>query len=177
MARVGVSYDEVKAAALALLAAGEQPSLRAVRDALGNRGSNTTISGHMAKWRATEQPIQEEVPAPDVSPSVASAIQEDKERAIAAARAPLLARIASMEGEAQLVRDESNASEEEIERLLEQVATLTTERDQAQALAGERAEEIRRLTDALASEQGQGRASAEGCHAPAEDRGPNRTAG
>lgn len=147
-----MSYDEVKAAALAILATGEQPSLRSVRDALG-RGSNTTISGHMARWRATEQPIPEEVPAPDVSPSVASAIQEDKERAIAAARAPLLARIASMEGEAQLVRDESNASEEEIERLLEQVATLTTERDQAQALAGERAEEIRRLTDALASER------------------------
>lgn len=152
MARVGVSYDEVKAAALAILATGEQPSLRSVRDALG-RGSNTTISGHMARWRATEQPIPEDVPAPDVSAAVAAAIQDDKERAIAAARAPLLARIASMEGEAQLVRDESNASEDEIERLLEQVATLTTERDQAAALAGERAEEIRRLTDALATER------------------------
>lgn len=152
MARIGVSYDEVKAAALAILATGEQPSLRSVRDALG-RGSNTTISGHMARWRATEQPIPEEVPPPDVSASVASAIQDDKERAIAAARAPLLARIASMEGEAQLVRDESNASEDEIERLQDQVAILTTERDQAQALAGERAEEIRRLTDALVTER------------------------
>lgn len=152
MARVGVSYDEVKAAALAILATGEQPSLRSVRDALG-RGSNSTISGHMARWRATEQPIPEDVPAPDVSAAVAAAIQDDKERAIAAVRAPLMARIASMEGEAQLVRDESNAAQDEIERLLEQVATLTTERDQAQALAGERAEEIRRLSESLAAER------------------------
>ncbi len=152
MARVGVSYDEVKAAALAILATGEQPSLRSVRDALG-RGSNSTISGHMARWRATEQPIPEDVPAPDVSAAVAAAIQDDKERAIAAVRAPLMARIASMEGEAQLVRDESNAAQDEIERLLEQVATLTTERDQSQALAGERAEEIRRLSESLAAER------------------------
>ncbi len=50
MARVGISYNDVKTAAYKLLTRGESPSVQKIRDLLGT-GSNTTIAEHLRVWR------------------------------------------------------------------------------------------------------------------------------
>lgn len=54
MARKGVTYDQVANAARAIKARGAEPTIAAVRVELGDEGSYTTISTHLAKWRAEE---------------------------------------------------------------------------------------------------------------------------
>ncbi len=56
MARVGISYDQVAAAADALVGAGQKPSIRNVRESLGNTGSPNTVHRHLTEWRAA-QPV------------------------------------------------------------------------------------------------------------------------
>ena len=51
MSRTGITYDEVTAAALAIQANGERPTIDKVRAYLGGTGSNTTISRYLEKWR------------------------------------------------------------------------------------------------------------------------------
>ncbi|MDQ2696832.1 MAG: DNA-binding protein, partial [Pseudomonadota bacterium] len=50
MARPGITYDDVKETALALLGQGCAPSIQRIREQLGT-GSNSTISGHLKRWR------------------------------------------------------------------------------------------------------------------------------
>jgi len=54
MARKGISYDAVANAARAIKARGQEPTIAAVRMECGDEGSFTTISAHIAKWRAEE---------------------------------------------------------------------------------------------------------------------------
>ena len=51
MAREGVTFEQVAAAADALVGAGQQPTIRAVREKLGDTGSPNTIHKLLAKWR------------------------------------------------------------------------------------------------------------------------------
>lgn len=51
MARNGITYDQVANAAAAIRARGIEPTISAVRQEMGNQGSYTTISNHLAKWR------------------------------------------------------------------------------------------------------------------------------
>lgn len=57
MARTGVYQSEVKKARDALLAQGRHPSVDAVRVALGNTGSKTTIHKYLKELEAVEGPI------------------------------------------------------------------------------------------------------------------------
>lgn len=54
MARKGVTYDAVANAARQIKARGAEPTIAAIRVELGDEGSYTTISTHLAKWRAEE---------------------------------------------------------------------------------------------------------------------------
>ncbi len=51
MARMGVTYEEVELQAETLVAKGENPTLEKVRRALGDRGSNSTLSKYINEWR------------------------------------------------------------------------------------------------------------------------------
>ncbi|NKN34704.1 hypothetical protein HF203_15920, partial [Marichromatium bheemlicum] len=53
MARPGITYKEVAAAAEALTEQGETPSIKRVRDHLGT-GSPNTIHRHLSAWRAEQ---------------------------------------------------------------------------------------------------------------------------
>jgi DNA repair exonuclease SbcCD ATPase subunit len=57
MARPGIGYEEVKAAAVQLLEQGVNPSIQRVRELLGT-GSNSTIGDHLKRWQqnCTERP-------------------------------------------------------------------------------------------------------------------------
>ncbi|MEE4375999.1 MAG: DNA-binding protein [Candidatus Competibacteraceae bacterium] len=50
MARPGIGYEEVKAAAVQLLEQGVNPSIQRVRELLGT-GSNSTIAEHLKRWQ------------------------------------------------------------------------------------------------------------------------------
>ncbi len=50
MARPGITFDDVRDTALALLARGVNPSIQRVREQLGT-GSNSTIAEHLKRWQ------------------------------------------------------------------------------------------------------------------------------
>lgn len=54
MARKGVTYDQVANAAAAIKARGTEPTMSGIRVELGDTGSLSTISQHLAKWREQE---------------------------------------------------------------------------------------------------------------------------
>lgn len=58
MARPGLLYEEVAAAAEKLVNEGQKPSIQRIREELGNRGSTTTINRHLKNWRAEPKKIQ-----------------------------------------------------------------------------------------------------------------------
>lgn len=145
MARPGITYEEVAAAADALVAEGERPTINGVRDALGT-GSPNTIHRHLQAWKATQAPARRE--AARLPDELAVALAEEIERQSARARAD------AEQGalEAQQTADDLAAVGEELESqvadLTEQVELLTGERDQV-------ADELDRLTeerDRLAAE-------------------------
>lgn len=51
MARRGITYDQVANAATAIKARGFEPTIKAIRQELGNEGSFSTISQHLTTWR------------------------------------------------------------------------------------------------------------------------------
>ncbi len=51
MARTGVTYEEIELQAETLMAKGENPTLEKIRRALGDRGSNSTLSKYINEWR------------------------------------------------------------------------------------------------------------------------------
>lgn len=67
MARIGISYDEVKLAIDEMLSEGLNPTIAGLRERLGT-GSFTTISEHLKRWRGERQEkpvIATGTPAPD----------------------------------------------------------------------------------------------------------------
>lgn len=52
MARKGITFDQVMNAATAIKARGMEPTIHAVRIELGNEGSYSTISQHLARWKS-----------------------------------------------------------------------------------------------------------------------------
>lgn len=67
MASVGITYEQVAAAADSLVGEGTVPTIRAVRDRLGGTGSPITIHRHLTVWREAH-PVP---PAAAREPSVA----------------------------------------------------------------------------------------------------------
>ena len=92
MAReASITFDQVAAAAASLKAEGRKPTLRLVRETLGNIGSLTTIAVHLRSW-AGNQPKEAAhdiaVPA-SVLAGIQSAIAQAATEAEAAIRAEL----------------------------------------------------------------------------------------
>lgn len=150
MARPGITFEQVAAAAEALTAEGTATTIKAVLARLGS-GSETTILKHLRAWRDSRPAAQ--AAAPELPAHIAASLSAELARVAAEAREPLLAQLASQREEIDQVIAESDERAEQLDHLADQLATVTTGRDQAQALAGERADEIRRLGEALAVER------------------------
>lgn len=99
MAREGISYEQVAAAADALLGAGQQPSIRLVREALGT-GSPNTVHKHLTAWRQA-RPVAQGA-AYELPAELVNAFGRELARGAAAARA---------EVEAELVQAQAEAAE------------------------------------------------------------------
>lgn len=127
MARPGITYEEVAAAADALVADGERPTINAVRDALGT-GSPNTIHRHLQAWKSTQAPARRE--AARLPDELAAALAEEIERQAARARADAEQAALEAQQTADALAATGEQLESEVDALTEQVAVLTGERDQ-----------------------------------------------
>ncbi len=73
MARSGIRYEEVQAAAETLLGRGLNPTIQRVREVLGT-GSNTTISEHLKSWQQQLAEAPKVILPPAIPEAVAAAL-------------------------------------------------------------------------------------------------------
>ena len=135
MAREGITFEQVAAAADGLAGEGQQPTIRAVRERLGT-GSPNTIHKHLTAWREA-RPVAAAT-APELPHALAASISAEIERAAAQARGEIQGRLVQAQAEAAELAAAGEVIEAERDALAEQVATLTTERD---TLAGKAAQQ------------------------------------
>jgi colicin import membrane protein len=129
-----VSFETVAAAAEALQADGQRPSVRAVIATLGG-GSPNAVLKHLAEWKAGRPQVA--VPDANLDPRIANAIVDQMRRVAAEASNAAEERAAGVEEDLQALAEAQQALERQIE-------TVTGERDacrlQAEELAGRLAE-------------------------------------
>lgn len=152
MARIGITYDQVAAAADALVGEGsKEPTIKAVRARLGDTGSPNTIHRHLTAWRATRP--QATVAAPELPASLTAAIATEIERAVASARAEVESKLVQSQAEAEELANAGESLEAERDELLEQVVELTTERDTLAGKADQQAADIKAQAERIEREQ------------------------
>lgn len=147
MARQEVTFDEVTAAAIGLQKDGEQVTIETVREKLGT-GSPHTIHKHLVEWRASQA---EPAPAPkvEIPEPLAAALGAWAQQFAQEAGAGVRDALAQSENDMDALLKSGEELETERDELLEEVDTVTAERDQAMATSIERSEEIERLTTEL----------------------------
>ena len=150
MARIGITYEQVSAAADAIIGEGQQPTINAVRDRIGT-GSPNTVHRHLTAWRAARP--QATVAAPELPASLTTAIAAEIERAAASARAEVESKLVQAQAEAAELANAGESLETERDELLEQVAELTTERDTLAGKADQQAADIKAQAERIEREQ------------------------
>jgi chromosome segregation ATPase len=141
MAREGITFEQVAAAADALVGEGQQPTIRAIRERLGT-GSPNTVHKHLTAWREA-RPVAAAA-APELPQSLTAAIAAEIERAAAQARGEIEGRLVQAQAEAADLAAAGEVLEAERDALAEQVAELTRERD---TLAGKAEQQVADLAD------------------------------
>lgn len=136
MAKAGVTYDDVAAAAEQLAATGASPTVKAIRSILGS-GSSTTILRELQAWKASKENPSERL---ELSPSIANAIAGEIERVSAAVRAECEREIEELQNN---LADVAAEAEELTAQVSELSGTLDSERSDNLQLLG-RAEELER---------------------------------
>ena len=131
--RAGVSFEQVAAAAQQLLAAGQRPTSRAVRNALGT-GSLTTIQAHLAAWQTT-QPKQVAA-EPVLSDSYKRALHAELHLHASAATAELTEQLAEAVADRDAIAAEAASTQtalfnaqDELAAEKQRVATLAAQLD------------------------------------------------
>lgn len=150
MARIGISFEQVAAAADTLLSNGKQPTIHAVRELLGT-GSPNTIHRHLSTYNDSRPQVAQvavEVPA-ELTAAFLSAL----DRTAAAARAEKENQIVTLKAAADELSAAGEALENERDALAEQVLALTTDRDRLDAIAAERQTELERQAADLVTER------------------------
>jgi chromosome segregation ATPase len=142
MGRSGITYDQVAAAADALFSETGKATLKDVRERLGTGGMGT-IHKHLTAWNANRP--KDPAPQIEMPADMARSFSAWVTQASTAARADAEERLVTAQAEAQELARAGEQLEAERDALLDQITSLTTERDQAQGAATERAAEIERL--------------------------------
>lgn len=150
MARTGITYEQVAAAADALVGAGQHPGIQAVRERIGT-GSPNTVHRHLAAWREARPAAV--VAAPTLPASLTAAIGAEISQAAARARAEVEGELVRSQAEAAELAKAGETLEDQVADLTEQLADVGAERDRAVTLAAERADEIARLVEQVEREQ------------------------
>lgn len=150
MARQGITFEQVTAAADAIVGEGQQPTIKAVRERLGT-GSPNTIHQHLKRWREA-RPVAV-VAALELPQALASAIAAEIERTAAQARGEIEGRLVQAQAEADELSATGETLEAERDALAEQVATLTTERDTLTGKAAQQAADLAEQGQRIEREQ------------------------
>lgn len=150
MARPGVTFEQVEAVADAIRGEGLQPTINAVRERIGT-GSPNTIHRHLTAWRSARP--QTVTLAAELPTSLTHAIAAEIERAAARARAEIESKLVQVQTEAAELATIGEALEAERDELIEQIATLTTERDTLAGKAGQQAADIKAQAERIEREQ------------------------
>jgi chromosome segregation ATPase len=150
MARIGITYEQVAAVADSMAGAGQQPTIKGVRERLGT-GSPNTVHAHLTAWRAA-RPVAV-VAAPTLPASLMAAIGAEISQAAARARAEVEGELVHSQAEAAELSAAGGVLEEQLGDLTEQLGEVGAERDEAVTLAAERAAEIGRLAEQVEREQ------------------------
>jgi hypothetical protein len=143
----GVTFDEVTAAAISLQNDGARVTIEAVRDFLGT-GSPNTIHKHLSVWRES-QAKPAEAPNADLPEAIVAALGGWVQQFAQESGAGVRDALAQAESDMKALLASGEELEAERDELLAQVASVTTARDQAVALATERGADIARLTAEL----------------------------
>jgi len=151
MARKGVTFEEVARAAERVETAGEDPTIKRVREELGGTGSPNTIHRHLAAWKADKPQARKE--APSLPADLQAALVKELTRQADAAQLEARKEAEAAQRIADDLALEGERLEGDIDELNGVVAAARKERDQALALAEERDAEIRRLHSELAQER------------------------
>lgn len=144
MGRKGITYEQFQAAVDALEAerAGSA-TLSAIRAKLGT-GSLTTIHRMLQEWEDEHRPKMS-MPTISIPEEVTRALSNWVVQASTGSRAESEERSVQAQAAADELARAGEELEAERDQLLADIATLTTQRDQEQATASERAAEIQRL--------------------------------
>jgi chromosome segregation ATPase len=126
MTRPGITAAHVAAAAEALQVEGQQPTIRAVRERLGDTGSPNTIQRHLAAWRKARPASAS---AQELPQALAAAIAAELAGAAGAARAAAQAEIDQAQAEAADLAVAGEALETARDELAVQAQALRGERD------------------------------------------------
>lgn len=151
MARQGISYEQVAAAAEALVADQLKPTLSAVRERLGGTGSMNTIHRHWSTWQAQQKPTPRKLSEPN--PRLLAALGAELSKVAEEAAAEAETALAQALGELAVMATNGEALEAERDDLAQQLLEITTERDTIAGKADEQATEIERLTQEAARQQ------------------------
>lgn len=143
MGRAGITYDQVAAAADALIAEIGSATLKAVRERLGSGGMGT-IHKHLATWQANRP--KQVAPVVELPVAIARELNTWVIQAATAARAESEESALQAQAAAAELARAGEVLEADLDDSLEQVVALTTERDKAQATATAHAAEIERLS-------------------------------
>ena len=149
MARDGITFEQVAAAADALVGDGQQPTIRAVRERLGT-GSPNTVHRHLVAWR--EARPHATASAPELPASLTAAIATEIQQAAARARAEVEDQLVRAQTEASELASAGEGLEVDRDTMAEQVGVLTSQRDKEAATAAERAATIERMRGEHAAE-------------------------
>lgn len=147
MARKGITYDTVANAARAIKARGAEPTIAAVRVECGDEGSYTTISTHLAKWRAEEMDkVEMRTLPPEVEDKMMEAMMSVWNIANKAASNDLAAIKQDHADETKRLKGELDAANSEIGELEKKLAHAEEEAANAK---GQAANLDKKLTAAL----------------------------
>ncbi len=144
MGRPGITYEMVEAAADALAAErpGSTPTLAAIRAHLGT-GSLNTIHKFLRMWSENRPKAAAQVLA--IPDEITKALSGWVVQQATGSRADAEERLVQAQAAADELARVGEDLEAERDQLLADIASLTTQRDQHQATAGERSAEIERL--------------------------------
>ena len=146
MAREGVTYDQVAAAADRMVGDGANVTIMGVRDVLGT-GSPNTIHRHLQVWRSMRP--QAAAAAFELPAELVNAFGRELAKAAAAARAEIEEQLVESQMAADHLSNVGESLEGERDELVVHLAEMTTAKDAAAATAAERAEEIKRLGESV----------------------------
>lgn len=150
MARTGVTFEQVSAAADALAGEGKTPSITAVREKLGT-GSPNTIHAHLKTWREAHPVARAE--AVELPADLRNAIAHEMQKAASAARAEVQELLVQAQAEAAELARAGEELEVERDQLAEQVLVLTTERDMLLGKSHEQATALMEAAQRIEREQ------------------------